>query len=537
MGLAGPLTINSVQFGIESADANGTGTTQPVTVRVYTSAGAFPGGVRTQVASQTVNVPDQTLSLFTVNLTSPPTVPANAILVLELFTPDGRAPVNNRFFIGSNTSAQTGPSYISAADCGIANPTDLATIGFPNMHIILNANGSVGGTAPLVQIAGLPSGSVFPVGTTVNTFRATDAVGLQSTCSFNVTVVDNEPPVITCPANITVNTPVGSCTAVVNYTISASDNCPGVTTTRTAGLASGSAFPIGTTTVSWRATDASGNISNCSFTVTVNDGQLPVITAQPTNQLGCVGGSRTFSVTAVTSPNAGGPLAYQWQLWNGTAWVNVTGANAPTLVLSNLTLVQNTNSYRCIVTGLCTTVTSNFATLYVNSLPTVSILASRTPVLLPAQSVNLSAVVNPGGGVYQWFKNNVAIPGATGSSLNGLTVDDIGSYKVVYTDLNGCTQTSADMVVSGLASDRLYVYPNPNRGQFQVRFFNQVNEPVTVNIYNAIGQKIYIQQVVTGLAYSRIDVDITSKPNGNYVCEVVNSAGKIIGARKFVKFN
>jgi hypothetical protein len=145
--------------------------------------------------------------------------------------------------------------------------------------------------------------------------------------------------------------------------------------------------------------------------------------------------------------------------------------------------------------------------------------------------------VNPGGGVYQWFKNNVAIPGATGSSLNGLTVDDIGTYKVVYTDLNGCTQTSADMVVSGLASDRLYVYPNPNRGQFQVRFFNQVNEPVTVNIYNALGQKIYIQQVVTGLAYSRIDVDITSKPNGNYVCEVVNSAGKIVGARKFVKFN
>jgi 2-methylaconitate cis-trans-isomerase PrpF len=69
----------------------------------------------------------------------------------------------------------------------------------------------------VTQTAGLPSGSVFPVGTTTNTFQTTDGVGLTSTCSFTVTVVDNQNPVITCPANITVNTPPGSCTAVVSY--------------------------------------------------------------------------------------------------------------------------------------------------------------------------------------------------------------------------------------------------------------------------------------------------------------------------------
>lgn len=44
------------------------------------------------------------------------------------------------------------------------------------------------------QTVGLPSGSVFPVGTTTNTFVATDNYGNTSTHSFNVVVVDNEAP-------------------------------------------------------------------------------------------------------------------------------------------------------------------------------------------------------------------------------------------------------------------------------------------------------------------------------------------------------
>ena len=42
-------------------------------------------------------------------------------LVMEVFTPNGQA-TGNFFFIGSNTAAETGPSYLSAADCGIATP-------------------------------------------------------------------------------------------------------------------------------------------------------------------------------------------------------------------------------------------------------------------------------------------------------------------------------------------------------------------------------------------------------------------------------
>jgi hypothetical protein len=194
---------------------------------------------------------------------------------------------------------------------------------------------------------------------------------------------------------------------------------------------------------------------------------------------------------------------------------------------------MNTNSYRVILTGRCSVVTSGFATLYVNPLPTVSLLASRPLALLPGQSLTITAVASPGGGSYQWRKNGVVIA-ATGSSLNNLTVDDIGSYTVTYTDLNGCKATSAAMVVTGQPSDKIWVYPNPNTGVFQVRFFNATNEAVNLNIFNSGGQKVWSKALTSGLPYSRIDVDISNLAADTYTAQVVNSAGKVVGARKFV---
>ena len=53
---------------------------------------------------------------------------------------------------------------------------------------------------------------------------------------------------------------------------------PLVTMTSAANTASGSTFPVGTTTVSYMAKDSTGNTSSCSFTVTVIDNQNPTIT-------------------------------------------------------------------------------------------------------------------------------------------------------------------------------------------------------------------------------------------------------------------
>jgi hypothetical protein len=114
----------------------------------------------------------------------------------------------------------------------------------------------------------------FPVGVSAVTATALNGGGF-ATCTFNVTVRDTQPPVITCPANISVFNDPGVCGAKVSFTPTATDNCSKVTIT--SAPASGSFFPIGTTTVTSTATDSSGNKTSCSFTVKVTDNEPPVI--------------------------------------------------------------------------------------------------------------------------------------------------------------------------------------------------------------------------------------------------------------------
>src|SRR5678809_433602 len=54
-------------------------------------------------------------------------------------------------------------------------------------------------------------------GTTLVTSTATDLHGLTSTCTFNVTVNDTQPPLILCPVDITVNAAAGQCTSNVFF--------------------------------------------------------------------------------------------------------------------------------------------------------------------------------------------------------------------------------------------------------------------------------------------------------------------------------
>ncbi|HXT64249.1 MAG TPA: HYR domain-containing protein [Pyrinomonadaceae bacterium] len=114
-----------------------------------------------------------------------------------------------------------------------------------------------------------PLNATYPKGTTTIHWTATDDAGNSSSCDQTVTVEDHEPPTISCPSSITIE-PTCPSGAIGTYTAPVGqDNCPGAQTTRTAGGASGSVFPIGTTTVTYTVTDASGNTASCSFTITV----------------------------------------------------------------------------------------------------------------------------------------------------------------------------------------------------------------------------------------------------------------------------
>ena len=106
------------------------------------------------------------------------------------------------------------------------------------------------------------------------TLTVYDKEGNSDTCTTTVTAIDNTPPVpSTCPADIiaTDTTPF-FCGSQVAYTIPTfTDTCDSELDVKLIeGLASESYFKPGITTVTYEATDDSGNKATCSFNVIVN---------------------------------------------------------------------------------------------------------------------------------------------------------------------------------------------------------------------------------------------------------------------------
>jgi hypothetical protein len=126
--------------------------------------------------------------------------------------------------------------------------------------------------------------------TETKTWKAVDACLNESdTVSQTITVVDTTAPVITCPLSQIVPADTGQCSASVDVgTATATDSCncdvviSGVRSD--APLALSDPYPVGTTTITWTATDAEGNQSSCQQTVEVQDTQAPVITACAPNK-------------------------------------------------------------------------------------------------------------------------------------------------------------------------------------------------------------------------------------------------------------
>jgi HYR domain len=177
-----------------------------------------------------------------------------------------------------------------------------------------------GGTAPSPKRAGVkkpvspkdasclvtcmpPPGANFPLGTSTINCMVVDAFGHSAQCSFQITVKDMTPPALLCPASITQSTDPNQCTAIVNYTVTAIDNCDGPVTA-TCTPPPGAAFPKGTMTVTCTATDSLNNQSSCSFPVTINDTQPPQITCPANITAKTPQAGNTCVVVNYTTPTA-----------------------------------------------------------------------------------------------------------------------------------------------------------------------------------------------------------------------------------------
>ena len=146
-------------------------------------------------------------------------------------------------------------------------------------HAALADPGATANDACAGSLAVTTNSTVNPnaVGVYTINYTATDPSGNSATNTRTVYVVDTTPPTITCPPNVVVSTDPGTCSATnvaLGVPAATNDNCGILSVTNDAPAV----FLKGTTTVTWTATDTSGNTNSCTQTVTVKDTQPPTIT-------------------------------------------------------------------------------------------------------------------------------------------------------------------------------------------------------------------------------------------------------------------
>ncbi|MBK9984535.1 MAG: HYR domain-containing protein [Saprospiraceae bacterium] len=142
---------------------------------------------------------------------------------------------------------------------------------------------------PTLTFTDVTVGGACPQERTITrTWRATDDCGNSSSCTQSIFVDDSHAPVISCPANMTIQ-----CTASTlpgnTGTASATDNCdPSPTITFTDVTVGGACPQERTITRTWRATDHCGNSSVCAQTIFVDDSTAPIISCPGNVTIQCL---------------------------------------------------------------------------------------------------------------------------------------------------------------------------------------------------------------------------------------------------------
>ena len=247
-------------------------------------------------------------------------------------------------------------------------------------------------------------GQVFPAGTTTVTYTATDGSGNSVTCSFTVTVTDTQVPTITCPPNMTAITNTTGCRALIvtpNPTVT--DNCAisllewevSGASPNSSGIGNLGAFrfSVGTSVVFYRATDASGNIATCSFTVVVTNAVAGSIAGTATVQ------QNAFTTSPVTLTGSGGQAPYTFTYTvNGTPQPPITSVGNSVMV-SQSNAVVGTFAYQ--LTGVMDA-NGCPGTVPPPNTATITVVVAGVPdlIVIPSQS---SSQIAPGGTIQEVF--------------------------------------------------------------------------------------------------------------------------------------
>jgi hypothetical protein len=233
----------------------------------------------------------------------------------------------------------------------------------------------------------------------------------------------------------------------------------------------------------------------------------PGPTAQQTTTTNSTCGGTDGTITL--GPTAGGTAPYMYSV-NGSAsstTTNYTGFAAGTYP------VVVTDANGCTFTTSATV--SNTGT--VPSTPTIS-------------QVGLDLTSSSATG-NQWYLDGVAIPGATGQMYSALVN---GTYTVVVTT-GGCSSAASSPVVitsvgiTDLSNPNgLLIYPNPNDGNFNIRFHSSSATNFTVEIVNSLGQLIFKDELKNFSGEYNKKMSVVEYGQGIYTISLTNSKNETV---------
>lgn len=202
----------------------------------------------------------------------------------------------------------------------------------------------------------------------------------------------------------------------------------------------------------------------------------------------------------------------------GSGFVWSTGSTDPSLSISQ---VSESGTYTVTVTNDCGDEDTEEITL--------TIVANPEAPTLTLSGGNYTSS-QTGSGTHMWYIENTLVTGQTGNTLPESAVAEGNSVYCVYVDDNGCTSEASNALV-GLddvtrLNNQISIYPNPNNGQFEVRF-GDVNGLMNVTLTNNLGQVVYTTQVnAQSGTVSQFTID--NLESGAYQLRLVGEGGQSI---------
>jgi len=142
--LSGQFCAESLDYGIESAFDNGVPQSVVVTTACLDDGMPFLEAFLTDQTSQMHAQPDAELAFFNANISGCCNADTQSMSVRLEAPVDCTLEGCGSLYFGSNSLGQSSPSYFRSDSCGVTEPTDMAALGYPDVHVVMRLNGNDG---------------------------------------------------------------------------------------------------------------------------------------------------------------------------------------------------------------------------------------------------------------------------------------------------------------------------------------------------------------------------------------------------------